>query len=60
MVGAVWSRPAWGAWIEIIQPGQAMQLLGSRAPHGARGLKFILVQRVRIVTQVAPRMGRVD
>ena len=36
------SRPAWGAWIEIMilvldamgQPG--------RAPHGARGLKFHL------------------
>ena len=32
----------------------------SRAPHGARGLKFIHGLSVEIDLQVAPRTGRVD
>ena len=31
-----------------------------RAPHGARGLKFIEVDGKTVVELVAPRMGRVD
>ena len=31
-----------------------------RAPHGARGLKPLSARRQRILTRVAPRMGRVD
>ena len=34
------SRPAWGAWIEITSGAIANLLGSSRAPHGARGLKF--------------------
>ena len=31
-----------------------------RAPHGARGLKFQLINRYAEVIGVAPRTGRVD
>ena len=31
-----------------------------RAPYGARGLKLFMVTLLLIITQVAPRMGRVD
>ena len=34
------SRPAWGAWIEIISGWTSDRLGESRAPHGARGLKY--------------------
>ena len=35
------SRPAWGAWIEIERTiGQILDWDG-RAPHGARGLKYV-------------------
>ena len=34
------SRPAWGAWIEIYIACVWVPLSHSRAPHGARGLKF--------------------
>ena len=33
------SRPAWGAWIEMIRPRLEPGRMWSRAPHGARGLK---------------------
>ena len=35
------SRPVWGAWIEI-KGGAGMTLnMTSRAPYGARGLKYV-------------------
>ena len=34
------SRPVWGAWIEMVVVSMAMPSRGSRAPYGARGLKF--------------------
>ena len=37
------SRPAWGAWIEIMSVWRLAPILPSRAPHGARGLKYGLV-----------------
>ena len=37
---SVSSRPARGAWIEIGINGYATENTLSRAPHGARGLKF--------------------
>ena len=35
------SRPARGAWIEISSTATPAALGSSRAPHGARGLKFL-------------------
>ena len=32
----------------------------SRAPYGARGLKFIYIEGLGKEIHVAPRMGRVD
>ena len=54
------SRPVWGAWIEIgrLLPTSLNGLC--RAPYGARGLKFELVDMVDDIVEVAPRMGRVD
>ena len=37
------SRPVWGAWIEINGIGFAFAYTLSRAPYGARGLKFGVV-----------------
>ena len=34
------SRPAWDAWIEIINYVGAMEFLLRRVPHGTRGLKY--------------------
>ena len=34
------SRPARGAWIEILGGGLATEETLCRAPHGARGLKY--------------------
>ena len=34
------SRPVWGAWIEITTLATAQALYESRAPYGARGLKY--------------------
>ena len=36
---ALVSRPARGAWIEILSMDEAAHLVQRRAPHGARGLK---------------------
>ena len=33
------SRPAWGAWIEMLSPFSYLCSCLGRAPHGARGLK---------------------
>ena len=34
------SRPVWGAWIEITAETMTDEHQESRAPYGARGLKF--------------------
>ena len=34
------SRPVWGAWIEIYNIFVYPRLFSSRAPYGARGLKY--------------------
>ena len=34
------SRPVWGAWIEIVAYVTDRLALRSRAPYGARGLKY--------------------
>ena len=54
------SRPAWGAWIEICSSTIWVMLFRSRAPHGARGLKFFSPLSRVLFPVVAPRMGRVD
>ena len=55
-----WSRPARGAWIEIVVCHPKRQDGKSRAPQGARGLKFIAIDNARTGAEVAPRKGRVD
>ena len=54
------SRPARGAWIELSLLHILQPLPPSRAPHGARGLKFVRHVRELGHQHVAPRMGRVD
>ena len=56
----LWSRPAWGAWIEILSNRNPAYNTDRRAPHGARGLKFIFKKIDVCSDRVAPRMGRVD
>ena len=62
--GSLWaawqSRPAWGAWIEIVTKEVTLERRVGRAPHGARGLKYGLVPAHGYALLVAPRMGRVD
>ena len=36
----MWSHPAWGAWIEILNILHALHAVISRTPHGVRGLKY--------------------
>ena len=55
------SRPARGAWIEMDRGGESREVNGwGRAPHGARGLKFLIPLGQRLLCLVAPRTGRVD
>ena len=54
------SRPAWGAWIEILITKTSEEIMLSRAPHGARGLKSKGCCLTVAMENVAPRMGRVD
>ena len=56
----LWSRPVWGAWIEINLYLAGGVLTGGRAPYGARGLKCKLLLKPSALLAVAPRMGRVD
>ena len=37
-----WSRPARGAWIEMLPLRMIPLAVLGRAPHGARGLKFVV------------------
>ena len=55
----MWSRPVWGAWIEIGRRGGIIWGPGSRAPYGARGLKSgIRANAGRIKPRRAPYGAR--
>ena len=54
------SRPTRGAWIEIQADYDLLEYLLSRAPHGARGLKFNHANALHGKNLVAPHTGRVD
>ena len=41
LLNALWSHPAWGAWIEIAAHLTRESVLRSRTPHGVRGLKSL-------------------
>ena len=51
------SRPAWGAWIEMNLKSFPMILTPRRAPHGARGLKYIGKHRIYTSSQSRPARG---
>ena len=53
------SRPARGAWVEMTLKASLENLKRSRAPQGARGLKYIITYNLLGLTPVAPRKGRV-
>ena len=68
-VPALWavyrtSRPAWGAWIEMTtqrrrsHTGTCLLYTSSRAPHGARGLKYTSLISVRETPRRAPHGAR--
>ena len=42
------SRPARGAWVEIINLHAVIVIVCNRAPQGARGLKFKALKVIRI------------
>ena len=54
------SRPARGAWIEILKTSFNAGDVVRRAPHGARGLKYDYSWLGVKELNVAPRTGRVD
>ena len=54
------SRPAWGAWIEIVHRRAVVYYGRGRAPYGARGLKFNRPPEMLLKLSVAPHTGRVD
>ena len=56
----LWSRPARGAWIEILEIGTVLVVAIGRAPQGARGLKSENTKHLEYHAGVAPRKGRVD
>ena len=53
------SRPARGAWVEIPLFWFYYEDPESRAPQGARGLKYELQKDMNKKEMVAPRKGRV-
>ena len=54
----LWSRPARGAWVEISRKTLRLSLTASRAPQGARGLKFIRPERLELDIGRAPQGAR--
>ena len=53
------SRPARGAWVEILLDKYDVEDNMSRAPQGARGLKFLqVVMFYRVVIGRAPQGAR--
>ena len=53
------SRPARGAWVEIVEVTLPTKVLNGRAPQGARGLKYSHPFFKNRTAKVAPRKGRV-
>ena len=53
------SRPPRGAWVEMIAMNQVRPSVSSRAPHGARGLKYLREEKSAYYLCVAPPTGRV-
>ena len=54
------SRPARGAWVEILILIDEIGVLHCRAPQGARGLKSVALWNIASREgKVAPRKGRV-
>ena len=43
------SRPVWGAWIEMNNMLSNNEYAQSRAPYGARGLKFLLTMGILLI-----------
>ena len=54
------SLPSRGAWIEIPQMSQRFTFRIGRSPHGERGLKFLRLSRIKLISLVAPLTGSVD
>ena len=57
--GLVESRPAWGAWIEMIKIGAGEGQRLSRPAWGA-WIEMTMPADWHEIKKVAPRMGRVD
>jgi len=53
------SRPAWGAWIEII-PTKPEELTQTSRPAWGAWIEMIISAEMAKESFVAPRMGRVD
>lgn len=53
------SLPMWGVWIEIPAPSGDPGGTSCRSPHGERGLKYNVIQRIIGRTIVAPHAGSV-
>ena len=53
----IWSRPAWGGWIEIINVSISYHLRKCPVPHGAGGLKFFIAQISTQDTESRPAWG---
>ena len=51
------SRPARGAWIEIIAAWECESWEHGRAPHGARGLKSLKWLRLCLLKRSRPARG---
>ena len=51
------SRPVWGAWIEILGTITQTLVAQSRAPYGARGLKFAHSVTVELYEPSRPVWG---
>jgi len=52
------SRPAWGAWIEILIWRVCRSFIRRRAPHGARGLKYRVDEGLLHIPSRAPHGAR--
>ena len=53
----LWSRPVWGAWIEIDRLPALVKEVFRRAPYGARGLKSRGVRRCKPSGKSRPVWG---
>ena len=51
------SRPVWGAWIEIVNKYFRVLVIASRAPYGARGLKFAIIVMGVVIRASRPVWG---